>query len=266
MTLSLNAQFNRSEINLLVSRDEATRGPSQEQIWLRPGETPPERARHMIQDRKIMVTITWNSLGFPLIVALPKGHTFNAEYYRDNILAALTRLQPEDDRRKLVIHGDNARAHTAQNHRTFCEANGLRLALHPPCSSNLARLDFFLFGYVTECLKGIVFPSYEGLPDAIGEVVAVIESETLTAVFEHWMERLEWVVKSNGDYYPETTNWLIYSSPMSIRNRVAPPEWDTLYVAICPLGFDGQSPPSATNHIGWSSHHRLGTLQVGHFA
>jgi hypothetical protein len=57
-------------------------------ILLGPGETPPERARHMIQDRKIMVNIAWNSLGFPLIVALPKGRTCNAEDYRDNILAA----------------------------------------------------------------------------------------------------------------------------------------------------------------------------------
>jgi hypothetical protein len=37
-------------------------------------------------------TIGWNPLGFPLIVALPKGRTFNAEYYYDNILAALTQL------------------------------------------------------------------------------------------------------------------------------------------------------------------------------
>jgi hypothetical protein len=68
-----------------------------EQIWLRPGETPPGRPRHTRQDRKIMVTITWNPLGFPLIVGLPKGRTFNAEYYRDHILAALTQFQPEDD-------------------------------------------------------------------------------------------------------------------------------------------------------------------------
>jgi hypothetical protein len=84
-----------------------------EQIWLRPGETLPERARHTIQDRKIMVTIAWNPLGFPLIVALSKGPIFNAEYYRDNILAALTQLQPDDDGRKLVVHVDNAKAHTA---------------------------------------------------------------------------------------------------------------------------------------------------------
>jgi hypothetical protein len=48
----------------------------------------------------------------------------------------------------------------------------------------------------------MVFPSYEELPDAIGEVVTGSESETLTAVFEHWMERLEWMSKNNGDYYP----------------------------------------------------------------
>jgi hypothetical protein len=99
-----------------------------ERIWLRPGETPPERARHTIQDRKIMVTIAWNPLGFPLIVALSKGRPFNAEYYRDNILAALTQLQPEDDGRKLVVYTDNARGHTAQECRTFCEENELRLA------------------------------------------------------------------------------------------------------------------------------------------
>jgi hypothetical protein len=66
-----------------------------------------------------MVTIAWNSWGFPLIVAFPKGRTFNAEHDRDNILARLAQFQPEDDERKLVVHADNARAHTAQNIELF---------------------------------------------------------------------------------------------------------------------------------------------------
>jgi hypothetical protein len=86
-------------------------------------------------------TIAWNPLGFPLIVALPKGRTFNAEYYRDDILAALAQLQPEDDGRKLVVHADNA---TVQNCRTFCEENGLRRPPHVPYSPYLALSDFFL--------------------------------------------------------------------------------------------------------------------------
>jgi transposase len=72
----------------------------------------------------------------------------------------------------------------------FCEENGLRLAPHPLYSPVLAPSDFFVFAYVKEHLKGIGFPSYEGLLDALGEVVTGIESETLTAVFEHWTERL----------------------------------------------------------------------------
>jgi histone-lysine N-methyltransferase SETMAR len=179
MTLSLDVQFNESAINLLVSRDQATLSPSiatdHEQTWLWRGETPPERARHTIQDREIMVTIAWNPLGFPLIVALPKGCIFNAEYYRDNILAALTQLQPEDHGRKLVVHIDNAKAHTAQKRRTVCEENGLRRAPYPPYSPDLAPPNLFLFGYVQERLKGMVFPSYEELLDAIGEVVTGIE-------------------------------------------------------------------------------------------
>jgi hypothetical protein len=85
--------------------------------------------------------------------------------------------------------------------RTFCEENEPRLAPHPPCSPDLVPSDFFLFGYVKEHLKEMVFPSYEELLDATGEAVTSIEPETLTAVFEHWMERLEWVSKKNGDYY-----------------------------------------------------------------
>jgi transposase len=144
-----------------ISRHVTHTAATSKHAVLGPGETPPERARHTIQDRKIMVTIAWNPLGYPLIGGLPKGRTFNAEYYRDNILAALTQFQPEDDGRKLVVHVDNVRAHTDQKSRTFCEENVLRLAPHPPYSPDLAPSDFFLFSYVKERLKGMVFPSYE---------------------------------------------------------------------------------------------------------
>jgi hypothetical protein len=102
-----------------------------------------------------MVTIAWNPLGFPLIMGLPKERTFYIGYYLDNILAALTQLQSEDGGRKFVVGADTARAHTAQECRTFCEENGLRLASHPPYSLDLATSGFFLFGYVKERLKGM---------------------------------------------------------------------------------------------------------------
>jgi hypothetical protein len=42
----------------------------------------------------------------------------------------------------------------------------------------------------------MAFPSYEELLDAFGGVVTGIESETLTAVFDHWIERLEWCLRT----------------------------------------------------------------------
>jgi hypothetical protein len=60
------------------------------------------------------MTIVRNPLGFHLLEALPKGNIFNAEYYPVNILAELLPLRPQVDGRKLVIHADNARPHTAR--------------------------------------------------------------------------------------------------------------------------------------------------------
>jgi hypothetical protein len=103
-----------------------------EQIWLHLEEQPPERPGHTIQDPKTMVTIAWNLLAFHFLDALPKGSTFNAEYYRVNILIGLIPLRPQVDGRRLVIHADNARPPTARKYRVFCEENWLRLAVHPP--------------------------------------------------------------------------------------------------------------------------------------
>jgi transposase len=173
-----------------------------EQIWLQPGQTPPERPKHTIGDKKIMVTIAWNPLRFHLVTVLPKGMTFNADYYRDNILSALTEYLPESEERHLVIHADNARPHTAEKCRIFCEENGLRLVTHPPYSPDLAPSDFFLFGHVKNRLQGRVFESQDDLVAAITEELQNIELETLHRVFEHWMERLVWVCQNNGNYYP----------------------------------------------------------------
>jgi hypothetical protein len=120
MTLNLNVQFNGSAINLLVSRGEATLGPRTLQrtcCCARPRCDGYSTATNYLRQRHFpstfRETIARNSLEFPLTVALPQGRTFNTEYYRDNILAALTEFRSEDDGKKLVVHGDNARVHTA---------------------------------------------------------------------------------------------------------------------------------------------------------
>jgi hypothetical protein len=48
----------------------------------------------------------------------------------------------------------------------------------------------------------MVFASHGKLLSAIGEKVTDIAKGTLHRLFDHWMERLEWVSQHNGDHYP----------------------------------------------------------------
>jgi hypothetical protein len=138
-----------------------------------------------------MVTIAWNPLEFPLLDVLPKGNTFNAEYYRANILTELLPLRPPVNGRRSVIHADNAKPHAGRKRRAFCEENRLRPAVHQSYSPDFALFDFFLFGHIRHYLQGIAFPSHEALPAAIHEIIGAIPRPTLQDVFRHWMEGLE---------------------------------------------------------------------------
>jgi hypothetical protein len=71
-----------------------------------------------------MVFIAWNSLKFHLLEALPKGNTFNAEYYPVNILAGLLPLRPQIDGRRLIIHADKAIPRTTRKRRAFAKKIG----------------------------------------------------------------------------------------------------------------------------------------------
>jgi hypothetical protein len=66
-------------------------------------------------------------------------------------------------------------------------------------------------------LQGIAFPSREESFTAIHEIVGAIPRPTLEDVFRHWMEKLELVSQNNGDYYLYAKYWLIYFSPIPLR-------------------------------------------------
>jgi histone-lysine N-methyltransferase SETMAR len=147
------------------------------------------------------VTNAWNPLGFHLLHALSKGNTFNAEYYRVDIITELLPLCPQIGGRKLVIHADNARPGTAGKCRVLWKERWLRLGVHPPYSPDLAPSDFFPFGQIKQRLQVIAFPSREELLAVIHEIVGAISRPTLEDMFRHWMEGLELVSQNNGDSY-----------------------------------------------------------------
>jgi hypothetical protein len=59
-------------------------------MWTAPGETVPDIERYAIQSPKFMVKIVWNPSGFHVVKALPKWSKFNAQYYTNNSLVAIS--------------------------------------------------------------------------------------------------------------------------------------------------------------------------------
>jgi hypothetical protein len=177
-----------------------------ETIWLPPGVAPPQRERHTIASKKMMITIVWNPSGFHVIRALPKGAKFNADYYMSEILTPLLQWRSRQvgaTDRKLIVHADNARPHTAKKVDQFFRDHGLLRAAHPPYSPDLAPCDFYLFGYIKGKLQGQCFDDGEQLLRAIDAICQAIEKVTLENAFRNWEERLSVCAGTKGEFINE---------------------------------------------------------------
>jgi hypothetical protein len=125
----------------LVTLDEAWLYFSNQhkQIWLPDQEDLPTIQRQTISSPKTMLTVVWNPLGFHLVSLLPKGQNWTSQYYIDHILPKICALPDARDRRKLVVHADNARPHVAERVKQYLEDNNLKSASHPAYSPDCSK-------------------------------------------------------------------------------------------------------------------------------
>jgi transposase len=150
-----------------------------------------------------MVTIVWNPREFHLIKVLEKGRKFNAGYRIAEILKQLSQwrsIEAAGNERKLVVHADNARRHTAKLSTQYFNENRMKSAPHPPYSPDLTPSDFYLFTYIKRCLAGFSFEDADQLLATIEGVLEGIEKVTLQAVFLEWMDRLRKYMTTNQEY------------------------------------------------------------------
>jgi hypothetical protein len=138
-----------------------------------------------------MLTVMWNPIEFHVLKALPKGRKFNAQYYINDILVAISdwRRKTGGTRpNKLWVYSDNARPHTAKMSMDYIGLNRMKQAPHPPYSPDLAPSDFALFGYVKGKLMGYRAETPSELLVRIRVILAEIPRETLSTVFLEWMD------------------------------------------------------------------------------
>jgi hypothetical protein len=95
-------------------------------MWTAPGEIIVDRERDTVQSPKFMLMVVWNSIGFRVLKALPKLRKFNAQYYINDLLVAISdwrRHTGATRPNKLWVHSDNARPHTAKMSRDYIGLN-----------------------------------------------------------------------------------------------------------------------------------------------
>jgi hypothetical protein len=81
---------------------------------------------------------------------------------------------------------------------------------HPVYSPDLAPSGFFLVGYVKEKLTAFHCTTRDEIKSAIITIFNEIDRETLLAVFNSWLERLEWVIKHGGNTSIRNNKFNIY--------------------------------------------------------
>ena len=101
----------------------------------------------------------------------------------------------------LLLHHDNANAHTAVVTLDFLAAGDAQLVTNPPYSLNLAPCGWFLFPSVKRQLKGKQFQSAEDARAFFEGGIFNIPKSTWSGVTDSWFEKMVKCVQAEGGFF-----------------------------------------------------------------
>jgi hypothetical protein len=84
-----------------------------------------------------MLTTVWNPRGFHLIRILEQSRKFNTGYYIAEIFEPRSQwcaIESAGNKRKLLVHADNARPHTVKLSTQHFDENQMKSVPHPSYS------------------------------------------------------------------------------------------------------------------------------------
>jgi len=95
---------------------------------------------------------------------------------------------------------DNAPSHNATIVKQFLAQRKVTVLDHPPCSSDLAPADYFLFPKVKYHLKGPLFDSISDIHKAVTCTLNTIEKDNLYKGIQKLYDRADLCVQLEGMY------------------------------------------------------------------
>lgn len=177
----------------------------QSTVWVFEDEDPPTKVVRSRSVGKRMVAVFFRRQGMVKAVPLVQQKTVTAAWYVDVCLPAvfqeLNNARPTTGLRGILLHHDNATAHTAARTIDFLHESGVQVVPHPPYSPDLAPCDFFLFPTVKREMKGRRFESEDVAVAALIEVLERITLEEYQSCFERWFRRMNRTIEVRGDYF-----------------------------------------------------------------
>jgi len=184
--------------------DPETKRQSSE--WV--GETSPRPKKLKFQRSRIktMLIIFFDSQGVVHKEFVPKGKTVNAEFYKaviDRLLKRIQRFRPAAFCCLYIfflLH-DNAPAHKAASVCQFLTPKNITTPYHPPYSPDLSPPDYFLFPKLKIKLKGLHFPHFAEIQEAVTDELNKAQKDEFSAAFQKLYDRARACICANRAYF-----------------------------------------------------------------
>ena len=132
--------------------------------------------------------------GHVATIPLEDTKAVKADWYVNHCLPkvfqAWCEWHPRAGVRGLLLHHDNASAHTAVVTMNFLAASDVQLVTHPPYSPDLAPCDWFLLPSDKRQLKGKQFQNAEDVRAFFEGVILDIPQSTWSGVIDSWFETM----------------------------------------------------------------------------
>lgn len=172
--------------------------------WLLKGDPPSTTPKADIHGKKLMISVWWDCHGIIYWEFLPINSTITADSFckqLDRVYEALSKLRPSIlNRRKVILHMDNARPHTAVLTKSKIKQLRLDILNHPPYSPDISPSDYHLFRSMQNSLNGCKFKTSE---EVYSHVTKFFESKSedfyRSGIFD-LKERWQRIIDTNGDY------------------------------------------------------------------
>lgn len=187
----------------IYSYDPETK--QQSTVWVFEDEELPTKVVRGKSAAKQMVALFFRRQGLVAAVPLEVHKTVTAQWYCEvclpEVFNKLEEERPTAGLRGILLHHDNAPAHTAAKTLDFLHERGVQLVTHPPYSPDLAPCDFALFPELKKHLRGKRFESEKAAVAAMNEVLDDMPKTVFQDCFEKWFWRMHKCIGARGGYF-----------------------------------------------------------------